>query len=262
VIGDISEIDVSRASDDHRRCIDSPTLASVQRTEAKHLLFEQAYDAADSQLHDPQVVAQMERVLSITQFSLAPHASAHQALDTLWRTLMHTAIQQTQVAACMLVQGQEQRCKALAEAGKPLLYAPLAAIPEVQQAEIKAIVETVFNATVPLPPIRAPVLHWDAEMGRTDGHHPPHLNSDGEDACEMWVQGIGEPRTDSVHGRAASRSHSTEIVPLLQGWLVQHYLLLQLPQLLEHIEEWDVMLEPDVCSCNADRTVTPVMRRN
>lgn len=218
----------------------------VQRADAKHQLFEHAYDEADTLLHDRRVKQQLARVLALIKHLLGPEAKAQSLLNGVWRTHMHAALLHSYTIACASLELRPQLCPLRsATAGLPHFGDELAQLSTGQRDDLWALVETVFNMTVPLAPVRPPVVHWDVRV-RSDGALVP-----GEptgDGGALWANGTGEPRPDLwvVHpDLVTGGGHPPSVAQALQRANIRRFLAMQVWQLDDHAADWGVILEPE-----------------
>ena len=227
----------------------------MQRARAKRLLFEKEVKAADAYFASPEFIEQLNRIHAITKSAMGPDADELEAMDLLWRELVHMATVQTRTIACMSAGGQDQQCYNQAAYGSaPPAYEPFEALPAAQQQEFRGYLEGLYNASVPRVPVRLPVLHWDARVDSTAPGQKGLLKSPPAPGdAKVWVEGTGEPRQDAwqlreaVVGRHALEGHP--VVRALQAHTVQRYLLFQVQQMLGYIEEWGHLMEPEQIRC-------------
>lgn len=218
----------------------------VQRADAKHQLFEHAYDEADTLLHDRRVKQQLARVLALIKHLLGPEAKARSLLTGVWRTHMHAALLHSYTIACASLELRPQLCpRRSATSGLPRVAGELDQLSPSQQEDLVALVETVFNMTVPLAPVRPPVVHWDSRVrpnGALVGGGP------AADAGALWANGTGEPRPDLwvVHpDLVMGGEYPLSAAQALQRANIRRFLAMQVWQLDDHAADWGVILEPE-----------------
>ena len=185
---------------------------------------------------------------------MGPDADELEAIGLLWRDLVNTATAQTRALACMSAGGQEQQCyDQVAYGSKPPAYEPFESLSASLKQEIRGSLEGLFNVSVPELPVRLPVLHWDSRVrdaGR--GQMIDAYSRKAPEAAKQWVQGRGEPRQDAWQLMDASIPGHPErdaVVRALQKTLVHRYLLFQVQQLLNYIEEWGYLMDPEQIRC-------------
>lgn len=225
----------------------------MQRADAKHQLFEHVYDEADKVLHDRQVTQQLKRVLALVRHLLGPEAQAQSVLTDIWRTYMHSALLHSYTIACASLELRPQLCPLRsAAAGLPKAVDELKQLSRGQQDDLRAVVETVFNMTVPLAPVRPPVMHWDARV-RPDGSLLQHAVEGGS---RVWIEGTGEPRPDLwvVHPDVVVGAvRELSLAQVLQRANIRRYLAFQVWQLDDHAADWGVILQTEDVRCGDHR---------
>jgi hypothetical protein len=157
--------------------------------------------------------------------------------------------------------GLEAQCYNQAEHGaRPTVYAPFQELTAWQQQEFSALLQGLFNASAPRPPVRPPVLHWDERVVSTP--HGPKVKlqlraASTQQAAKLWAQGRGEPRQDSwqvIDSLAGNQlDRQDELVRALQAQKIERYVSMQIDQLLNHIEEWSQMMDRQQLRCAALR---------
>lgn len=218
----------------------------MQRADAKHQLFEHVYDEADTLLHDQRVRGQLARVLALIKHLLGPEASAQAVLNGIWRTYMHSAMLHAYTLACAALELRPALCPLRsATAGLPRVSEEIRQLSRSQQEDLWALVETVFNMTVPLAPVRPPVAHWDVRL-RPDGALVRGEAAEGGSAA--WVNGTGEPRPDlwlAHPGLVTGVGQELGVAQALQRANIREVLALQVWQLDDHAADWGVILETE-----------------
>eukprot|EP00892_Ulva_mutabilis_P007797 jgi/Ulvmu1/538/UM001_0546.1 len=216
------------------------------RADAKHQLFEHVYDEADSVLHDHRVRQQLTRVLALIKHLLGPEAQAQSVLTDIWRTYMHSALLHSYTIACASLELMPHVCPLrAATAGLPRAVDELKQLSRSQQEDLSALVETVFNMTVPLAPVRPPVMHWDA---RVQSNGAVLQGAAVEGGADLWKNGTGEPRPDLW---VVYPEMVTGVVPrlslaqVLQRAAIRQYLAFQVWQLDDHAADWGVILQTE-----------------
>lgn len=184
---------------------------------------------------------------------MGPVSDEQQAIDSLWRDLVYMATLQTRAAACVSTGGLMEQCYNQAALGsRPTAYAPFKSLSASQQQELRSLMGDMFNVTVPQPPVRMPVMHWDERVDGTAQGQRLDFRAQAaseEQAVRSWMEGTGEPRQDAwqVMESLAGRHTDAVAAPMrdLQASAIEKYIDLQLEQLLSHIETWSKMMQPE-----------------
>ena len=230
--------------------------ALLQRADAKHQLFEHMYDEADTVLNDRRVAHQLKRVLALIKHLLGPEAQAQGVLNDIWRTYMHSALLHSYTIACASVELRPAMCpRRAAAAGLPKVVEELKQLSRSQQEDLGALVETVFNVTVPLAPVRPPVLHWDA---RVQPNGALLQRGEVQNSSQLWIDGVEEPRPDLwvVHPDVVmGTAQQLSLAQVLQRANIRRYLALQVWQLDDHAADWGVILQTEDVRCACHRGV-------